>query len=367
MVAVWRDGSDGLHMDRALALARQGRGQTSPNPMVGAVVVSGAGAVVGSGYHVRAGAAHAEVCALDEAGALARGATLYCTLEPCAHQGLTGPCVVRIAEAGVQRVVVAVGDPSARVNGAGIAWLRQRGIQVDVGVRRTEAARLNEVFLTWAAHGRPFVTMKIATSLDNRIASRPGVRTPITGDAATAAVHETRAEVDAVGVGSATMLIDDPRLTARAAPRRLPLTRVVFDRRLRTPPTARVFQTLEAGPVVVMTTTAALRAKRPAADRLRAAGATLEPLETGAMAEIMQRLGAGQITSLLLEGGTAVHRAAWAAGVVDRVQRYIAPVCIGPSGVRWLDDGLSLAGLADAHVRQLGPDLLMEGYVQRLD
>ena len=367
MVAVWRDGVDGFHMDRALALARQGRGRTSPNPMVGAVVVSDAGEIAGSGFHARAGAAHAEVCALDEAGSLARGATLYCTLEPCAHQGRTGPCVVRIAEAGVQRVVVAVGDPSPKVNGAGIAWLRQRGIQVDVGVRRAEAARLNEAFLTWAASGRPFVTMKIATSLDGRIASQPGVRTPITGAAAVAAVHGTRAEVDAVGVGSTTLLTDDPRLTARAAPRRLPLTRIVFDRRLRTPPTARVFQTLEAGPVVVMTTAAALRAKQPAVDRLRAAGATLEALETGAMPEIMQRLGTLEITSLLLEGGTTVHRAAWAAGVVDRVQRYIAPVCLGPRGVSWVDDGLSIARLADARIRQLGPDLLMEGYVQRPD
>ena len=367
MVAVWRNSNDGHHMDVALALARQGRGQTSPNPMVGAVVVSDAGRVVGSGFHARAGTAHAEVCALDEAGALARGATLYCTLEPCAHQGRTGPCVVRIAEAGVGRVVVAVGDPHPRVNGAGIAWLRQRGIQVDVGVRRAEAARLNEVFLTWASRGRPFVTMKIATSLDKRIASRPGVQTLITGAAAVAAVHETRAEVDAVGVGSATLLIDDPLLTARAAPRRLPLTRIVFDRRLRTPPTARIFQTLEAGPVVVMTTAAALRAKQPAADLLRAAGATLEVLETGAMPEVMQRLGEREITSLLLEGGTAVHRAAWAAGVVDRVQRYIAPVCLGPRGVRWVDEGLTMATLVDARIRQLGSDLLMEGYVQRPD
>lgn len=367
MVAVLRDGKDGLHMDRALALAWRGRGQTSPNPMVGAVVVSAADAVVGSGYHSRAGAAHAEVCALHEAGALARGATLYCTLEPCAHQGRTGPCVVRIADAGIRRVVVAVGDPSPKVNGAGIAWLRERGIQVDVGVRRAEAARLNEIFLTWAALGRPFVTMKIATSLDNRIATRPGVRTEITGSEVLAAVHGVRAEVDAVGVGSATILVDDPRLTAREAPRRLPLTRVVFDRRLRTPPTARIFRTLEAGPVIVMTTATALQANPSAADRLRAAGATLEPLESGAMPEIMQRLGAREITSLLLEGGTAVHRAAWVAGVVDRVQRYIAPVCFGPRGVRWVDDGLSIARLVDARVRQLGPDLLMEGYVQRPD
>ena len=367
MVAVWRDTDDGLRMDVALELARRGQGQTSPNPMVGAVVASAAGKVVGSGFHARAGAAHAEVCALDEAGPLARGATLYCTLEPCAHHGRTGPCAARIVEAGVRRVVVAIGDPSPRVNGAGIAWLRERGIQVDVGVRRVEAARLNEVFLTWASRGRPFVTMKIATSLDNRITSRPGVRTPITSAAAVAAVHETRAEVDAVGVGSTTLLVDDPRLTVRAVPRRLPLTRVVFDRRLRTPPAARIFRTLESGPVIVMTSAAALRAKRPAADRLRKAGATLEALETGAMPEIMQRLGAREITSLLLEGGAAVHRAAWAAGVVDRVQRYVAPVCFGSQGVRWLDDGLSMVRLVDASVRKLGPDLLMEGHVQRPD
>ena len=367
MVTAWRDGSDGVHMDRALALARRGRGRTSPNPMVGAVVVSGAGAVVGSGFHARAGAAHAEVCALDEAGAAARGATLYCTLEPCAHHGRTGPCAARIVEAGVRRVVVAVGDPSPRVNGAGIAWLRQRGIQVDVGVRRAAAARLNEVFLTWAALGRPFVTMKIATSRDNRIASEPGARTRITGSAAAAAAHATRAEVDAVGVGSTTVLVDDPLLTARGARRRLPLTRVVFDRRLRTPPAARMFATLEAGPIVIMTTAEALRSREPAADRLRAAGAAIRPLETGAMEEVMQRLGASEITSLLLEGGTTVHRAAWSAGVVDRVQRYVAPVCLGARGVPWVDDGLSVARLRDARVRRLGPDVLLEGHVQRVD
>lgn len=367
MVALWRDGIDGLHMDRALELARKGRGRTSPNPMVGAVVVAGDGAVAGSGYHARAGDDHAEVRALDEAGGRARGATLYCTLEPCGHHGRTGPCVERIAAAGVQRVVVAVGDPNPRVNGAGIAWLRRRGIQVDIGVRRAEAARLNEVFLTWAARGRPFVTMKIATSLDGRIAARPGVRTSITGAAAAAAVHATRAAVDGVGVGSATLLADNPRLTARGAPRRLPLTRVVFDRRLRTPPEARIFGTLEAGPVLIMTTAAALRARQPAAERLRAAGATIEALESGELPAMMQRLGALEITSLLLEGGAVLHQAAWAAGVVDRVQRYIAPVCLGPQGVPWLDDGLSITRLDEARIRQLGPDVLMEGYVQRPD
>ena len=367
MVALSWDGSDGIHMDRALALARQGRGRTSPNPMVGAVVISASGAVVGSGFHARAGAPHAEVCALEEAGARARDATLYSTLEPCSHQGRTGPCVLRIAAAGVRRVVVAVGDPSPKVNGAGIAWLRQRGIQVDVGVRRAEAARLNEVFLTWAALGRPFVTMKIATSRDRRIAARPGVRTTITGDAAAAAVHAMRAEVDAVGVGSGTVLVDDPLLTARRAPRRLPLTRVVFDRRLRMAPDARLFGTLDAGPVVIMTTAAALRTRQPAADRLRAAGAEIEPLETGAMTEVMQRLGAREVTSLLLEGGTTVHRAAWAARVVDRVQRYIAPVCLGTHGVPWVNDGLTIAGLREARVRRLGADVLLEGYVQRPD
>ena len=354
-------------MDQALALADRGRGHTSPNPMVGAVIVSSQGLVVGMGYHESAGRAHAEVRALDEAAARAQDATLYCTLEPCAHAGRTGPCVSRIVEAGVRRVVIGIGDPNPQVSGAGVAYLREHGLQVEVGVRRAAAARLNQAFLTWITRGRPFVTMKIATSLDGRIAARPGVRTRITSEAAAAAVHRTRAEVDAVGVGSATILVDNPTLTARGVTRYAPLTRVVFDRRLRISASARVLGTLDAGPVVVVTTEQAVRAQPEAVDRLRAAGATLEPVPTGGMVEMMARLGKLEVTSLLLEGGAAVHRAAWSAGVVDRVQRYIAPVTLGRNGVAWLGDELSVARLRDVRIEGCGPDVLIEGHVQRVD
>ena len=206
---------DDAYMRQALRLAARGRGRTSPNPMVGAIVVDGRGAVVGSGYHERAGGDHAEVRALAEAGEAARGATLYCTLEPCCHHGRTGPCVERIVEAALARVVVAMPDPNPVVNGRGIAHLRGKGIAVDVGLRKREAARLNEAFVTWVSRRRPFVTMKVATSLDGCIAARPGARTALTSPAAGRAVHALRGEVDAIGVGSTTVLVDDPLLTAR--------------------------------------------------------------------------------------------------------------------------------------------------------
>lgn len=367
MVVTVRGGVDEAHMDRALALAARGRGATSPNPMVGAVAVSDQGVVVGSGFHARAGEAHAEVRALDEAGGRARNGTLYCTLEPCAHSGRTGPCAPRIVEAGLRRVVIAIGDPHPRVAGAGVAYLRAHAVQVDVGVRRAAAARLNEVFLTWATRRRPFVIVKIATSLDGRIAMRTGTRTSITGAAAAAAVHRTRAEVDAIGVGSTTVLVDDPLLTARGAPRSRPLTRVVLDRRLRTPPAARMLRTLDAGPVLIVTTRRALREQPAAAGRLREAGAAIEAVDTGTMAEAMSRLGELEVTSLLLEGGAAVHRAAWTSGVVDRVQRYIAPQAFGGEGPSWLDDLVAVARLGAARVEQHGPDVLIQGDVQRPD
>ncbi len=208
--------------------------------------------------------------------------------------------------------------------------------------------------------------MKIATSLDGRIAARPETRTQLTGDAAAAALHRMRAEVDAIGIGSSTLLVDDPLLTARGVSRRLPLTRVVFDRALRTTPDAAVLGTLEAGPVVIVTTTAAMTARAEQVERLRGAGATLEPVEHGTMEEAMSRLASLELTSLLLEGGAMVHRAAWAAGVVDRVQRYIAPVVLGRDGVPWLDDDLSVSTLKDVRVERHGIDVMVQGYVQRV-
>jgi len=361
---------DEVCMNQAISLAIRGRGQTSPNPMVGAVVVSKEGRVVGTGYHERAGAAHAEIKALDAAKASQddlRDATLYCTLEPCSHFGRTGPCVNLIVDAGIGRVVIGMLDPNPKVNGKGIAYLRDHGVKVDVGICLEAATRLNEVFLSWITRGRPFVTMKIATSLDGRIASAPGVRTRLTSDEANTAVDLLRAEVDAIAVGSTTVLVDNPLLTLRSLSRSRPLTRVVFDRRLRVSPDAAIFGTLKVGPIVIVTTENAAAEKREVVSRLLAAGAKLESLNSGSIREAMVRLGELEITSLLLEGGVTVHRAAWQADVVDRVQRYVSPVNLGNAGVPWISDEVLMARLCDHHVHSYGRDVLFEGYVQRVD
>src|SRR6188768_244576 len=240
-------------MRRALEHARRGLGRTTPNPVVGACVVSGDGVVLGQGAHERAGEPHAEVHALDEAGDAARGATLYCTLEPCVHLGRTGPCTDRIIAAGIQRVVAAMEDPFPQVRGRGFAALRARGIDVEVGLCADEAARLNQPFLTTVREGRPFVIAKAATSLDGHIAAGPGCRTPLTSAAALRHAQYQRACVDAIAVGSETILVDDPLLTVREVFRERPLVRVVFDRRLRVSPEARLLSTLRNGPVIILT------------------------------------------------------------------------------------------------------------------
>jgi diaminohydroxyphosphoribosylaminopyrimidine deaminase / 5-amino-6-(5-phosphoribosylamino)uracil reductase len=360
--------SDLEYMQRALQLAERGRGRTAPNPMVGAVVVLPDGTVVGQGFHERAGSPHAEILALQQAGERARGAALYCTLEPCCHQGRTGPCVERIVEAGITRVVAALEDPNPLVSGNGIEHLRRHGVRVEVGVARDLARRLNRPFFMYMQNGRPFVTMKAAVSLDGKVAARPGVRTELTGVESRHHAHAIRAEVDAIAVGSGTVLADDPLLTARVVWRSRPLVRVVFDRRLRVPPAARLFSTLDSGPVVIVTTPEAVVSRR--AQELEGAGARLEPIEPGGagggLEEAFARLARAGVLSLLLEGGPTLQLAAWRAGLVDAVQLYIAPVALGGEGVPWLDARtFSVSALAERRTRQCGPDLLIEGYVHR--
>lgn len=358
------DRPDVEHMDRALRLAARGRGRTSPNPMVGAVIVTPAGEVVGEGFHERAGGDHAEVRALAQAGARARGATLYCSLEPCCHHGRTGPCAPRVAEAGIARAVVAMVDPHPRVRGGGVAYLRAHGVAVEVGMRRPEAERLNEGFVTRVTRGRPFVTLKIAASLDGRIAARQGARTALTASGVQRVVHEERAVVDAVGIGSTTLLVDDPLLTARGPERHLPLVRVVFDRRFRTPPTARLLGTGGDGPVLILAAAPAVAEHAERLRRLEEAGAEVVALDGGGIGEALRHLGRRGIASLVLEGGTTVHRAAWEAGVVDRVRIFIAPVTLGEEGVAWLAGRPPvLAGLAAMQVRAIGPDVEIVGDV----
>ncbi|MCC7415999.1 MAG: bifunctional diaminohydroxyphosphoribosylaminopyrimidine deaminase/5-amino-6-(5-phosphoribosylamino)uracil reductase RibD [Acidobacteria bacterium] len=350
------------YMDRALFLAARGRGRTSPNPLVGAVVVAPDGVVVGQGAHERAGGPHAEVRALDAAGGRACGATLYCTLEPCCHVGRTGPCVERIVDAGIAKVVAAVEDPNPLVSGRGFRYLRSRGVAVEVGLGAAAASAINQPFFTLVRAGRPFVTLKAATSLDGCIAARAGVRTSLTSAEADRHAQRARAGVDAIGIGSGTVLADDPLLTVRGAYREQPLTRVIFDRRLRTPPAARVLSTAAAGPVIIITCAGAASARARRA--LEAAGARVEVAADASLGAALRLLGASGIGSLLLEGGAVLHAAAWDEGLVDYVRLYVTPRTLGPGGVRLFDGRRFRSGrLLNLRVEPVGVDALIEGYV----
>lgn len=352
-------------MRKALALAERGRGTTSPNPMVGALVVDGEGVIVGRGAHGIAGGPHAEIVALDDAGPRAHGATLYCTLEPCSHTGRTGPCAPVVAQAGIRRAVIAVEDPNPLVNGRGLAHLRDRGVEVVVGVEREAAERQNAPFFTGILERRPYVILKVALSVDGFVAVAPGARTTLTGAAANRRIHRQRAEVDAIAVGSGTLLADDPQLTPRGAYRSRTLVRVIFDRRLRTPPSARVLSTMAAGPVIIVTSDRVRSEAPERAAALIAAGARLlVPAENdlGAVCRALCREG---VTSMVLEGGPSLHRAALRADIVDAVHVYVTPRRLGSGGVPWLDPGqLAWDTLLERRATWLGEDLLVEAQLK---
>lgn len=365
--------ADLLHMTRALALAERGRGRTAPNPLVGAVIVDEEGVVVGRGWHEVAGGPHAEIRALADAGARSRNATLYCTLEPCTHVGRTGPCAPEVVAAGIRRAVIAVEDPNPLVAGRGSGLLRKHGVDVSVGLLAEQATRMNAAFFTWVRRDRPLVTLKVAESLDGYVAAAPGARTALTGSAANRAIHRERAEVDALAVGSGTILVDDPLLTPRGAYRYRPLIRVVFDRRLRTPSTARLLSTLAAGPVIIVTTPLAAQREQARAEALAGAGARVEQidgaLDGGAfLREALARLATLACTSLVVEGGPRLHHAFWTSGLVDRLELFLTPKVLGQHGVPGAALPLgTAASLVSGSTRPLGDDVLIEGYVHRID
>jgi len=367
MVAADTGGSSrppGPMMERALFLAERGRGRTSPNPMVGAVVVSPAGVVVGQGAHLRAGEPHAEVMALEAAGDKAAGATLYCTLEPCCHVGRTGPCAERIVSAGVARVVASMIDPNPRVAGGGFAYLRAHGITVDVGDGEVDARRLNAPFLTWVARQRPFIILKTVQSADGYI-GRADAPVRLTGEAADRFFHRQRAEVDAIAVGSRTVLIDDPLLTPRLVYRERPLVRVLFDWRLQIPASARVFSTRSAGPVIMVIGQATAAQRPQEIEARRVSGTEVEIVPDRDIDAALRRLADRGVLSLLVEGGAVLQSAFAGRGLADRIQHVLTPVHLG-SGIA----GPKLPGApaeSSPRVRMLGSDVLTEWDVHGTD
>ncbi len=344
-------------MKRALKLAARAMGRTSPNPMVGAVVVKD-GAVVGEGFHHRAGEAHGEILALDRAGEAARGATLYLTLEPCSHQGRTPPCVDRVIASGVTRVVAAMRDPDPRVDGRGFRALRAAGIAADVGVLEAEARRLNEGSISRVEKGRPFVVLKLAMTVDGRVAV-PG-RRYLSGKVALKEVHRMRDRADAVMIGVGTVLADDPELTVREVKGRDPL-RVVLDADARTPATAKV---LRAGDPQRTILFVARDAEQRRVKPLRDAGVLLATLPRSEADGLdveagLRWLAEHGVNSVLSEGGPRVAASLLRAKLVDRLALIVSPIAggDGPHAIEGLPAPVDLRGM---RARRLGNDLLLE-------
>jgi diaminohydroxyphosphoribosylaminopyrimidine deaminase / 5-amino-6-(5-phosphoribosylamino)uracil reductase len=374
--------ADQQYMQRALALAREGIALASPNPCVGALVADpSTGEVLGSGTHTYDDRKHAEILALEQAGERARGKTLYLNLEPCSHQGRTGPCADAVIEAGVQRVVAAMQDPNPEVAGAGFARLRAAGIEVAVGVCELEARYLNEAFAKYIRTRKPLVTLKSAMTLDGKIASGRGSSSPqggttasyVTGEAARAHVHQLRHAADAILVGVGTALADDPMLTDRTGlPRRRPLLRVILDSSLRLSPESRLVKSVQ-NDLLVLCSSAGGGKRR----ELEARGVKIEDIPADSAGggrpdfeEVVKCLGKLEITSLLIEGGATVNGSALASGICDKVFFFYAPKILGSSSAVPFADGSGFRSMSDSvsvknlRLHRLGEDFAVEGYLR---
>jgi diaminohydroxyphosphoribosylaminopyrimidine deaminase / 5-amino-6-(5-phosphoribosylamino)uracil reductase len=363
---------DETYMLRALDLARKGEGRTCPNPPVGAVIVSGE-TVIGEGYHPAAGEPHAEIHALRAAGGAAKGATLYVTLEPCAHHGRTGPCVEALIEAGVKRVVAGIQDPNPQVAGRGFAQLRDKGIEVQVGVREAESRRLIAPFAKHLTTGLPFVTLKAALTLDGKTATSLGESQWISCEASRELVHQFRNRVDGIMAGIGTVLRDNPRLTTRISGDSRDPVRVIVDSTLRTPLQSAVIATDSAAATLIATTP---QASKEQIRELERAGAEIlicnEQEGSGVdLHDLMRQLGKYPLQHILLEGGGILNQSLLAAGLIDRVMLFVAPLLMGGSDGKGLFSGHGpqhLTGtiqLTDLRVTEISGDLLIEGEVAR--
>ncbi|MDY6987163.1 MAG: bifunctional diaminohydroxyphosphoribosylaminopyrimidine deaminase/5-amino-6-(5-phosphoribosylamino)uracil reductase RibD [Thermodesulfobacteriota bacterium] len=360
---------DEAYMRMALSLAEGGRGWTSPNPMVGAVVVK-EGQVVGRGFHRAAGGPHAEIYALKEAGEGARGATLYVTLEPCNHTGRTPPCTEAILDSGIQRVVAGMRDPNPGVTGKGLDFLSSKGLDVCVGVCEKDCRRLNEFFIKYVTTGLPFVILKCASTLDGRIATRTGDSKWITNELSRQFVHGLRHAVDAIMVGIGTVVKDNPQLTTRLEGLKgSDPIRIVLDSRLSIPPEAKLLHLSSHSDTLLVTSPSILPQKKSLLER---PGVRLLAVECHEgqidLKALMKALGEMGITSLLIEGGSHVNGTAMRAGIVDKICMFFAPkicgghdgvpICTGP-GVEFMEKSMTLK---DISVRRFQDDVMIQGY-----
>jgi diaminohydroxyphosphoribosylaminopyrimidine deaminase/5-amino-6-(5-phosphoribosylamino)uracil reductase len=367
--------ADLRYMKRALALASRGAGLTSPNPMVGAVLAH-QGKILGEGFHKRAGGAHAEILALRSARGAPRSAirrsTLYVTLEPCSTYGRTPPCTDAIIASGIKRVVIGAIDPNPRHGGRGVEILRRAGIRVETGLLADEAAALNESFNKWITTGLPLVTVKAALSLDGKIATRTGDSKWITSEPSRKLAHAMRARADAVMVGSRTVIVDNPRLTARFVRAKNQPLRVIVDSRGKTPLRARVFSKALRGRTLVLTTRFAPKKWRAALQR-RGVEVVVVPARSGRLdlRRALRELGRRDITNVLVEGGGKLIGALFDARLVDKLAFFYAPKIIGGADAQTAVQGAGIRRLADARllqnlsVRSVGEDFLVTASVRQ--
>ncbi|MBA4372026.1 MAG: bifunctional diaminohydroxyphosphoribosylaminopyrimidine deaminase/5-amino-6-(5-phosphoribosylamino)uracil reductase RibD [Thermodesulfovibrio sp.] len=359
--------TDEYLIKRTLSLAARAYGRTSPNPMVGAVVVKGS-RIIAEGYHKKAGTPHAEAIALEKAGGKARGATLYVSLEPCCHRDKrTPPCTEKIIASGIGKVVIAMQDPNPKVGGKGIAELRRAGIEVVSGILETRARALNEYYIRHVTTGRPFVILKAAMTLDGKIATPKGESKWITGEKARREVHRLRGGVDAILSAIGTVKADDPSLTCRTGRYKSPL-RIILDSELEISTRARVLTVPPETMIVTKKNTHENKKKI-----LREKGITILEHE-GARADLtllMQELGGRGITSVLIEGGSSLNASAFESGIVDKVMFFIAPKIIGGRDSFPVVGGSSYRSLARAYriagmqIKRFEEDILITGYAER--
>jgi diaminohydroxyphosphoribosylaminopyrimidine deaminase/5-amino-6-(5-phosphoribosylamino)uracil reductase len=360
------NGTDHRLMARALELASKGVGQVSPGPLVGCVIVDPLGEIAGEGYYLYQDLKHAETLALSQAGSRACGGTAYVSLEPHAHYGRTPPCTDALIEAGIRRVVAPIQDLNPEVSGRGFAHLRAAGIKVETGLLATEAERLNEKYLHYMQTGRPFVHLKLAVSLDGKIATRTGDSRWVAGEESLARAHQLRHESDAILIGARTALIDDPLLTDRSGlKRRRPLTRVVLDDELSTPEHSKLANSIAQGPVIVFT------GGRPHLDvlqSLKTKGLEIVRTEGRDLHSVLLQLGSRSLQSVLVEGGAGVAGQFVDARLIDKVTFFIAttivggkdaPSAVGGKGIERMRDALRLK---DVEVVRRGSDLEVTGY-----